>query len=278
MIFMTIDSAAMIAEAKEEPGGSPTVTSPSLRMTTEETRDKESFMADGEMTYHNGYHYVRDNDNGHEDVLLGQLISSNGDAARDASDSNRDLISAVGDASRDLINATSNGTQHSDLMGAVVGNREVTRDAQAHIVSDVADGFRDTAQDVGGAHRDILRESAAIREEVAQQGKENIIGILDQGSRGRETTLAQAAEIRNDIADAHSQNLVAHCETQKLVIKEHCETREAVREEGVRTRDLIVTESRALLERELAAKSEENTLLKLQLNLLSSGTGPLAAR
>lgn len=217
-----------------------------------------------ETLYHNGYHHIRDDHDDHDSVLLGQSINANGSAARDVADAGRDLTSAVGDAGRDLINASFNGTQHGNILDAI-------RDAQAHVQHEVSDGLRDTVSGVSGAHRDILREAASVREEVGQQGKENIVGILDQGSRGRETTLAQAAEIRNDIADAHSQNLLAHCETQKLVIKEHCETREAVREEGVRTREVVVSEHRALLERELAAKGEENTLLKLQLNLLSGG-------
>ncbi len=223
-------------------------------------------MAD-EMTYHNGYHYVRDNDD-HDDVFVAQAVHAEGDAARDVADAGRDLTSAVGDANRDLFQAGFNGNQHSQILDALRG-------VQGMVQHEVADGFRDTAQDVSGAHRDILREAASVREEVAQQGKENVINILDQGSRGRETTLAQSAEIRNDIADAHTQNLLAHCETQKLVIKEHCETREAIREEGVRTREVVVNEARAVLERELAAKDQENTLLKLQINLLSSGTGPL---
>jgi hypothetical protein len=97
--------------------------------------------------------------------------------------------------------------------------------------------------------------------------KENVIVTLQEGSRGRETTL-----------EAKSDLMREHCETQKLVIKEASDTRIAVREEAERTRELIRDEHRSILERELAAKGEENTLLKLQINLLSSGTGPLSAK
>lgn len=227
-------------------------------------------MAD-ETLYHNGYHHIRDDHDDHDSVLLGQSINANGSAARDVADAGRDLTSAVADANRDLFQAGFNGNQHSQILDALRG-------VQGTVQHEVADGFRDTAQDVSGAHRDIIRESAAIREEVGQQGKENVVEILREGSRGRETTLAQAAEVRNDIADAHSQNLLAHCETQKLVIKEHCETREAIREEGVRTRELVSTEARAVLEREISRVGDENTLLKLRLDILSGGgTGPLRA-
>lgn len=226
-------------------------------------------MAD-ETTYHNGFLHARDRHDDHGEVLLGQHLGTVGSAGRDVDDAGRDLTSAVADATRDmvsagddatrdLINSNTNGSQHASILDAI-------RSSSARV-----------SDNVNFVGRDVLREAASVREEVAQQGKENIVGILDQGSRGRETTLAQAAEVRNDIADAHSQNLLAHCETQKLVIKEHCETREAVREEGVRTRDVIVAEARAVLEREISRVSEENTLLKLRIDILSGGgTGPLA--
>lgn len=233
-------------------------------------QEGEDPMAD-EMTYHNGYHYVRDNDDDHDEVLLGQHIASVGSAQRDVSDAgrdltaasadaNRDLISAGDDATRDLINSHNNGSQHATLLAAVLEGRGQLGDR------------------IGQVQTDVARESGAVREEVAQQGKENIVGILDQGARGRETTLRETQEVRNDIADAHSQNLLAHCETQKLVIKEHCETREAVREEGVRTREAVREEARAVLERELRVVQESNSLLQLRLDILSGGgPGPLRA-
>lgn len=267
-----LDESIASVEPADESWEAPFVESPGVQQPVKTgAEDRGDSMAD-EMTYNNGYHYVRDdNDNGHDGVLLGQHLGTVGSAGRDiddagrdltsaSADANRDLINANADANRDLISALHGGDQHSSILAAVLDSRAHVTDALNHV------------------GRDVLRDGGATREEVAQQGKENIIGILDQGSRGRETTLAQAAEIRNDIADAHSQNLLAHCETQKLVIKEHCETREAVREEGVRTREVVIAEARACLERELARVGEENTLLKLQLNLLSSGTGPLSAK
>lgn len=217
------------------------------------------------------------------------LIASGQDANRDVMDAGRDLTSAGFDAGRDLVNA--NADANRDLINA-------NADAQR----DLADAQRDfdAALHNADAHRDIIEQVSQVETTTVSQAKDNVIRTLEQGamgrettlagfkdqiretidqaSRGRETTLATSAQIREDLADAKSELLLAHCETQKLVIKEHCETREAVREEGVRTRETVITEARAVLERELAAKSEENTLLKLQINLLSSGTGPLSAR
>lgn len=224
--------------------------------------------------------------------LLGNLHDASRDIAAANTANLSNLTAAGASAGRDV-----------DIMSAVReeggDGRDTTRDAAHQVTDGVSNGFQHLTHEVSNGFQhlghgmssgfqhvndnlfvgikniaeNVLREGASMREELAQQGKENAILTLEQASKGRETTQAVGAQIREDIGDAHTQNLLAHCETQKLVIKEHCETREAVREEGVRTRDLIVAESRACLERELAAAKEEATLLKIQLNLLSSGNG-----
>lgn len=251
---------------------------PGARITEEEVP-----VADGEMTYHNGYHYVRDNGNDdHDEVLLGQHLATVGSAGRDVDDAGRDLTSAVADANRDLISAGDDATR--DLI-----NAHNDSSAHAQILAAIGASTGRVADLVNANGRDILRESAAVREEVAQQGKENIVGILDQGSRGREvtfdqgsrgreTTLATSAQIREDLADAKADLMKEHCETQKLVITEHCKTREQLAAEAVRTRELISAEARATVEREMTSLREANSLLQLQLNLLSAPATPLAAR
>lgn len=198
-------------------------------------------MAD-EMTYNNGYHYVRDDNDDHDDLHLAALVASNGDASRDIADAGRDLTGFIGTSG-----------QHVDIMSAV---REEGGDGKA------------TTWNARGHVSDLINHNTLhLTERIMDSTKENVIVTLQEGSRGRETTL-----------EAKSDLMREHCETQKLVIKEASDTRIAVREEAERTRELIRDEHRSILERELAAKGEENTLLKLQINLLSSGTGPLSAK
>lgn len=293
-------------------------------------------MAD-EMTYHNGYHHVRDRDDHHEEVLLGQHLGTVGSAGRDVddagrdltsavADANRDLINANGDANRDLINATSNGSQHSSILGAVLGQggagiaathaasghvRDSVNNAAQHLTHEVADGHRhltDTVQHVGDANADATRSGHQNLGSLITHGFQNVTAdvhntaqrlgdgqvmwgknilenvlqtkydlardILTEGCKGRETTLATAAQIREDLADAKADLMKEHCETQKLVITEHCKTREQLAAESVKTRELISAEARATVEREISRIGEENTLLKLRLDILSSGSGP----
>lgn len=218
------------------PGESPTVASriPDLI-------EEEIDMAD-EMTYNNGYHYVRDNDDNRDDLFIAAAVHAEGDANRDVADAGRDLAAANAGGVRDLVNA----------------NADANRD--------VLDANRDLFQALHGAgrDRDLTEQIGRVERVVVEQAKDNVIVTQAEGSRGREVTLETKADLMRE-----------HCETQKLVIKEASDTRAAVREEAERTRELVRDEHRALLQRELDAKSEENTLLKLQINLLSSGTGPL---
>lgn len=203
-------------------------------------KNEEIIVAD-QMTYDKGYHYVRDNDD-HDDLFVAAAVHAEGDANRDVADAGRDLAASNAGGVRDLVNA----------------NADANRD--------VLDANRDLFQALHGAgrDRDLTEQIGRVERVVVEQAKDNVIVTQAEGSRGREVTLETKADLMKE-----------HCETQKLVIKEASDTRAAVREEAERTRELVRDEHRALLQRELDAKSEENTLLKLQINLLSSGTGPL---
>lgn len=258
-------SEGLNREALRQKLGAQEETSPAESAQPGPTRSK---MAD-ETLYHNGYHHTRDNDD-HDEVLLGQHIASVGSAQRDVSDAGRDLTAASADANRDLFSAVSDANR--DLSSA---QSEANRD----LFSAVSDAQRDLVNQHANAeaHRDIIEQLGQNETTVVDIGARGRDVTFDQGSRGRETTLAVGAQIREDVADSRRDNLLQHCETQKLVIKEHCETREAVREEGVRTREAVREEARAVLERELRVVQESNSLLQLRLDILSGGgPGPLA--
>lgn len=214
---------------------------------------------------------------------LANLGVSNASAGRDV-----DLMSAVReeggdgrDATRDaasqVTHEVSNGVQHleQDLsngfqhLGSDIGNsvqhlgHEVSQ-GFLHMAHENADAFRDLTGNQHNAHRDIIREGSATRADVNIRAKENVEHILDQGSRGRETTLQAKADLMRE-----------HCETQRLVIEKACEVKEVVHAEANLTRELIRDEGRAILQRELDEARSQNGLLQLQINLLSSGNGPL---
>lgn len=170
-------------------------------------------------------------------------------------DAGRDLAAANASGIRDLDNANSDATRdvldaNRDLMGALHhGGRD-----------------RDFAEQIGRVERVVVEQA---KDNVIATGhalKENVQHILDQGSRGRETTL-----------EAKSDLMKEHCETQRLVIEKACEVKEAVHQEANTTRELIRDEHRALLQRELDAIKQENTLLKLQVSVGGGGIGTARA-
>lgn len=185
-------------------------------------------------------------DNGHHDrdrSFEAALIASGDDSAREAT-------VAAGDAARDLSGFIGTSGQHVDLMSAIReeggDNRQATERARGDLASSIIAGDKDS----------IIA--------TLQASKENVTATLDQGSRGREVTL----ESKSDLMEQH-------CETQKLVLEEGSRTREAVHAEAERTRELVRDEFRDQLARELSDAKASNGLLQLQINLLSSGNGPL---
>jgi len=160
-------------------------------------------------------------------------------------DAGRDLAAANADGIRDLDNANSDATR--DVLDA-------NRDLSAALHAGGRD--RDFAEQIGRVERVVVEQA---KDNVIATGhalKENVQHILDQGSRGRETTLEAKADLMKE-----------HCETQRLVIEKACEVKEAVHQEANTTRELIRDEARAVLQRELDAIKQENTLLKLQVNV-----------
>lgn len=163
------------------------------------------------------------------------------------------FIEGLHDASRDL--AAANASAGRDLDSA---NAEGVRDQAAALYGAGRD--RDFAEQIGRVERVVVEQAKDNVIATAQSLKENLVNVKDEGSRGREVTLEAKADLMKE-----------HCETQRLVIEKACEVKEAVHQEANATRELIRDEHRALLQRELDAKSEENTLLKLQINVLSGG-------
>ena len=220
------------------PDGSPTVVSPPPPFVEKENGMAEYNQTDSGVIVKDGSYRDRS--------FEAALIASGDDAGRDVADAGRDLAMEGSDAARDLTAAVA--------------------DANRDLVSAVADAGRDLSSALHDSHRDrdLTEQVGRVERVVVEQAKDNVIVTGREGSRGRETTL-----------EAKSDLMKEHCETQKLVLQEGSLTREAVHAEAEKTRELVRDEHRALLQRELDAKSEENTLLKLQINLLSSGTGPL---
>lgn len=222
--------------------------------------------------------------------ILGNVLREGGDgraATFNASGQVRDSVhhsghhveGAVNHGNQHLTHEMNDGHRHlTDTVQAVgTANADATRDGVQNLGSMITHGFQNVTSDVHNTAQRLgdgqVMWGKNILENVLQNRYDLARDILSEGCKGREATLSTAAQIREDLADAKADLMKEHCATQRLVIEQHCETREAVREEGVRVRDVVIAEARAELDRDLAAASQENTLLKLRIDILSGG-GP----
>jgi hypothetical protein len=189
----------------------------------------------------------------------------------EVADGHRHLTDTVHRSAHDVEAAVSAGTQF--VTDNVTHGNQNLGSLITHGQQAVTADIHSTAQRLGDGQ---VLWGKNILENVLQNRYDLARDILNEGCKGRETTLTAAAQIREDLATAKADLMKEHCETQRLVITEHCKTREQVAAESVRTRELISAEARATVEREISRIGEENTLLKLRIDILSAGGGPLA--
>lgn len=244
-----------------------------------------------EMTYHNGYHHVRDRDHHgdhHDSVLLGQHLGTVGSAGRDVDDAGRDLSSAIGNAGRDL--AGTIGDADRDLTSAIAdadrGGRILAaiREEGGRDRDRCDRGHGDTKDSVHHLGHRLGDRLCDIGDKVREEGSRGRERTGREGDRTREAVRDTGRELLKEALKAHASDMLEHRDTQLLIERKFSklqddaaearrEIERIARKEAVVTRELIVSESRACMERELAKCREEALLLKMQMACGSNGNG-----